>query len=110
MKNKNFQQSRTHKTLEQFKRNGKKAVVWKLTPEMASFLERFYGVYPYLYTIKTRCFSNVRLLNNSLLKEIHYSKKKGKDFLTLPLNKQELITLDAYNVSYRLLKYKIELN
>lgn len=110
MKNKEYIQSKTRKKLDILKSNGKKSVVWSLRHDMANFLTNFYDVTPFLYTIRTKTLPNIRFVHNKLLKDIHYSNKNGKKFLTRKLSQTELDMLRMCGISYRILKYKIVLN
>ena len=103
-------QSKTKKELEILKINGKQSVVWSLNHDMADFLSNFYSVTPFLYTIRTKTLPNIRFVHNKLLKDIHYSNKNGKEFLTRKLSQTELDMLRMCGISYRILKYKIVLN
>ena len=91
MKNRDFQFSRTRKQLQQYKSQGKKTVIWKLSYKQIEVLKMMRIKFePYLYKIKTRTFYNIRSVKSSLLKEIHYKSYQGKNFfLTLFRSKKD---------------------
>lgn len=110
MKNKNYQQSKLKKQLREKKNNGVRVLIWKLTPEAKELVESFgYYVEPYIYQINTRTFSNIRLIKNRLLKDLHYMNKRGKHFECRPLRKEEKEVLDEFGIKYKAVKYKIHL-
>lgn len=109
MKNKQYEQSRSKKTLDHMKRSGKKEVIWSLKPDQVDFLSRFYVITPYLYTMKTKRFSNIHNVESKLLKDLHYERKRGKDFITRRLKSEDLKILNRNGVNYRVTKYKISL-
>lgn len=54
MKNRDFQFSRTRKQLQQYKSQGKKTVIWKLSYKQIEVLKMMRIKFePYLYKIKT---------------------------------------------------------
>ena len=110
MKNKQHELSKSKKTLDFMKQNGKKMVVWSLRPDQVIFLSRFYCVSPVLYTMKTKTFSNIRGIHNKLLKDLHYGNKRGKQFITRPLTDDDMDLLERNGVYFRPVKYKIVLN
>ena len=110
MKDKQLELSRSKKTLDMMKRNGKRIVVWSLKPNQVDFLSRFYCVSPFLYTLKTKQFSNIRNIKNKLLKDLHYEYKRGRKFITRPLTEEDKELLKLNGVSFRIVKYRIVLN
>lgn len=110
MKNKQHEHSRSKRMLDKMKKAGKKEVIWALRPDQVTFLSRFFQITPYLYTMKTKQFSNVRNLESNLLKDLHFARKSGKDFMTRRLKNEDLKILKKNGVSFRILKYKIVLN
>ena len=112
MKRRDFEYSRTKKQLQQYKQNGKKELVWKLSYKQIEVIKMMKGVRyePYLYKIKTRPFSNIRSIKSSFLKDIHYKNKRGKKYFVTTLNNDEKQLLQDYNIPYHVVKYKIYLN
>ena len=111
MKNLDFQFSRTRKQLQQYKSQGKKTVIWKLSYKQIEVLKMMRIKFePYLYKIKTRPFYNIRSVKSSLLKEIHYKNKQGHSYYVRKLNNDEKQLLNDYNISYTVVKYVIHLN
>lgn len=110
MTNKQYRQSRSKRELDEMKRAGKKEVIMPLNPNQVEFLSRFFIITPYLYTMKTKCFSNVRNLESNLLKDLHFARKNGKDFMTRALKNEDLKILERNGVKFRILKYKVYLN
>lgn len=110
MKNCNYRQSRTKKKLLEERRKGKKFLVWKLTTTQRQDVEELgYIAEPFIYQIETRTFQHVRNLPSTLLKDIHYAKKRDKHYLARPLKQNEIELLKEYGVKHRILKYKIYL-
>ena len=110
MKNRNYWQSRTKKKLLEERWKGKKFLVWKLTIAQKQDVEELgYITEPFIYQMETRTFYNVRNLPSTLLKDIHYAKKRDKRYLARPLKQSEIELLKEYGVRYRILKYKIYL-
>lgn len=110
MKNKNYRQKKLKDQLEQKRREGKKELVWNLTPEKRREIQELgYDVEPYLYEIKTRTFYNIRALDNTLLKDLHYMNKRSKKFEIRKLKKDEMKVLNEFGISYRPIKFKIYL-
>ena len=109
MRNKQYELSKSKKTLDRMKNNGKKMVIWSLKPDQVAFLSRFYTVEPYLYMCKTRRFHNISAIRNHLLKDLHYSHKH-REFLTRPLTEEDKLVLTRNGVFYRVVKYMIVLN
>ena len=111
MNNRDFQFSRTRKQLQQYKSQGKKILIWKLSYKQNEVLKMMRIKFePYLYKIKTRPFYNIRSIKSSLLKEIHYKNKQGHSYYVRKLNNDEKQLLNNYNISYTVIKYKIYLN
>ena len=110
MTNKQHELSKTKKTLDCMKHNGKKMVVWSLKPDQVIFLSRFYCVSPFLYTMKTKTFSNIRSIHSKLLKDLHYENKRGRKFITRPLTNEDMDLLKRNGVHFRPVKYRIVLN
>ena len=110
MNNKQHELSKTKKKLDNMKLNGKKMVVWSLRPSQVEFLSRFYCVSPFLYTMKTKPFSNVRNITNKLLKDLHYENKRGRQFITRPFTDEDMDILKRNGVHFRPVKYRIVLN
>ncbi len=111
MKAKQYQLSCLKKQLREKKKNRVKVLEWKLTEEQKEYIENVLHlkVEPYLYRIRTRTFKNISKLNYSILKDIHYMKKRGKDFEVRRLSKKDKEILDEYGISYDPVRYKIYL-
>lgn len=110
MKNRNYREEKLRKQLQQKRREGKKVLIWDLSPNKRKQIEELgYRVEPYLYEIKTRTFYNVRALKSSLLKDLHYMHKRGKLLEVRTLKRGELETLDSYGIRYRPIRFKIYL-
>lgn len=63
-----------------------------------------------IWQINTKHFYNIRNLNSTLLKDLHYAYKRGKKTITrrkLSSEQQELLRMN--HVSFRPLKYNIYL-
>ncbi|MBR3003026.1 MAG: hypothetical protein IKF38_05680 [Clostridia bacterium] len=114
MKNKQYRnhrdQLKKRKSLSQLAAEGKKEVIWSLKPEDVLNLAQFYKITPYLYSMRTRKFSNIRYIKSPLLKELHYQHKRGKEFITRKLNKEELHLLQDHGITCKIIKYRIVLN
>lgn len=110
MKRDAYENSRLKHQLLDKKRNGVREVIWKLNPYQIEFIENTLGfsAEPYLYTVKTRPFYNIRELD-SLLKEIHYKNKRGIRECVFKLNPKQRKLLDEFGVKYAPCKYKIKL-
>lgn len=110
MKNKCYKQSKLKKDLAQKREQGTKILIWNLSPNKRQDIEALgYRVEPYLYSIKTRTFYNVRNLKSTLLKDLHFMKKSGKDYAVRQLKRGEKAILDEYGIKYNPVKYKIYL-
>lgn len=110
MKKDAYENSKLKYQLLDKKRRGVKEVIWKLAPGQVKFVEEKLGfeVVPYLYEIKTKTFYNVKELDR-LLKDIHYSWKRGKKVIVIKLNFKQKKILDEYGVKYVPYKYKIKI-
>ena len=110
MKNKAYRHSKLKKQLIQKREQGHKVLEWRLSKGKRIEIEELgYRVEPYLYSIKTRTFYNVSKLNNTLLKDLHYMKKRGKDYEVRPLKRGNKEVLDEYGIKYKPVTYKIYL-
>ena len=111
MKTKQYQLSCLKKQLKENKERRVKVLEWKLTKEQKEYIEKVLHlkVEPYLYKIRTRTFKNISELNYNILKDIHYTKKRGKNFDVRKLSPKEKEILDEYNIYYNPIKYKIYL-
>ena len=111
MKAKQYQLSCLKKKLKEKKKNRIKVLEWKLSKEQKEYIENVLHlrVEPYLYGIRTRTFKNISKLNYNILKDIHYSKKRGKNFEVRKLSTKEKEVLDEYGIYYNPVKYKIYL-
>ena len=110
MKRGDYVASRTKKTLLAKKWNGEKEVVWKLTPTQLEVAKSCFRVEPWLYAIKTRPFNDIRNLNSTLLKDIHFAYKKRKRIIVRKLKRSELKLLLGVGIKPIEFKYKIYLN
>ena len=110
MKRGDYVASRTKKTLLAKKRNGEKEVVWKLNLDQLEAAKSCFRVEPWLYAIKTRPFNNIRNLNSTLLKDIHFAYKKRKRRIVRKLKKGELELLLGVGIKPIEVYYKIYLN
>ena len=107
MKNKQFKLKQLKEKLRYRKEKGDKFVTWSLSKQALEYLiESGYRVEVELFQIKTRTFQNPKNING-ILKDIHYTKKKGLKTLTRKLKKDQIRALDEYGVKYYPLKYKI---
>jgi len=110
MKTRDYKKNQIMWKLRQKQRDGVKFMVWELAASTKEVIEQKYYVEPYLYSIKTRTFPNIRQINSKLLKELHYMCKRGKQYEVRPLTSNEMELLDARGIKYRIKKYKIYLN
>lgn len=109
LKNKQYENSKLKKQLEEKKRKGIKTLEWKLTKQQRSYVEQIgYYTEPILYYVKTKHFCNVSKLA-SILKNIHYKNKNGKTIIVLKLRESDQKLLDEYEVIYYPCKYRIYL-
>lgn len=95
----------------QFRKNkGCKFLEWKLSEKQKDYIEGHLGmrVEPILFLVKTRKFYNLKSLK-SILKEIHYKNRDGKDKIVMKLNQKDRRILDEYGISYYPYKYRIYL-
>jgi len=96
--------------LRQKREAGIKVLEWKLTAEKKEYIENLgYRVEPYLYEIKTKKFYNVRNLQSTLLKDLHYKNKRGKKGMVRALKRGDKQILDEYGIRYYPVKYRIYL-
>ena len=110
MKRKQYEASRTKKTLLDKKRRGEKFVIWKISSESQyEEIERLgFIIEPWIYEIKTRHFFNIRALP-SLLKDIHFANQRGKSVIVRRLKKSDEILLKEYDIRFQPIKYRINL-
>ena len=108
MKKYAYEHSRLKYQLLDRQRRGVKELIWKLEPAQVEYIEQkfHFEVVPYLYEVRTRTFYNAKTVDN-LLKDIHYSHKRGKKVIVLKLNSKQRKMLDEFNVKYRPYKYRI---
>ena len=111
MKEKAYEASKTKKQLLEKKRRGEKFVIWRISSKsQLQEIERLgFKKEPWLYEIKTRPFYNVKAIQSTLIKDIHYANKQGKRFITCKLKTCEKKVLDDFGVAYRPIKYRIDL-
>ena len=110
MENKNNELQTLVDKLEQYRKKGKKKITLELNPVEAKYLSKYYVLEPYLYKIYTKRFTNIRSINNSLIREIHQKCKDGKKSFITSLKHKDKKTLNEYNIKYRPQKYNIYLN
>lgn len=111
MKTKQYQLNCLKKQLREKQKNRIKILIWKLTKEQKEYIENVLHlrVEVYLYGIRTRTFKNIERLNYSVLKDLHYMKKRGKNIEVRKLSSEEKRILDEYEIRYYPIKYKIYL-
>lgn len=110
MKRKQYEASKTKKVLLDKRRRGEKEVIWKLSEIQLKEVEKLgMRVEPFLYEIRTRRFNNVRILQSSLLKDIHYASRDGKWQIVRHLKKCDIKILEEYGINFYPIKYKIYL-
>lgn len=110
MKNKENQLSQMKYKLRELKERKVKIVIWKLTKEEKEYIENLgYEVSPYLYEIRTKTFRNLYEIQDTRIRDIHYSSKQGKKTIVLKLKKKDMKVLEEFNVRFRPVKYKIRL-
>ena len=110
MRTRDYRVSKTMKTLKELKHNGKKFVIWSLpNKEVKAQVEKRYNTIPWIFELKTRTFSRVAT-KPTLIKDVHYAKKRGKDRMSLHLENSEISVLQEYGIQYREAKYMIVLN
>ncbi len=91
------------------KEAGKKEVTKKLSDEQREFIEEVLGyeTKPWLYEITTKTIEHVRKVKSSIIRDIHYAKKRGQKKLYKRLKVQDKKTLDEYGIVYRRFKDRI---
>ena len=110
MKNKNYRESRTKKTLRMMKDNGAKSVLWKLSTEQLEYFKKFYRIEPELYRVRTKIFSKEICSRYPILKYLRNERIfKNHDYLVTRLKRAEKSILDEFNIPYSVLKYRIYL-
>lgn len=110
MKNKNYMKNRLKKKIHQRQNNGVEYLIWKLSPHNKRMIEELgYRVEPYLYFIQTKFFYNMNGIWSSFLKDLHYAKKNGRNYIVSQLSQTQKELLDRYRIQYYPLKYKIYL-
>jgi len=110
MKNKCYQESKMKKQLIQMRKEGREYVIWKLSSIQLEELKRIgYRVEPFIYLIETRTFYDIRSVRSTLLKDIHYAKKRKKYNMVRKLKATEIELLEELGIKYKPLKYKIYL-
>ena len=110
MTKKEYALKRLKDQLREKKNRGCKSLIWKLNKDQKEFVQNLgFKVDPYLYEITTKTFYNIRSLKSTLLKDIHFLNKRGKQFEVRKLNKNEKQLLEENGIRYRVVKYKIYL-
>ena len=99
---------RTMTELAKLKGNGKKSVVWKLSPKVVSQVKEEYFVEEELYEIRTKHLKNIREEKNPILKEQHFAFKANKKTIVRPLSEKDKEDLEKRDVKYRPYKYRIK--
>ena len=102
------------KTIEKllcYANNGrKKELYWSLTEAQVENIKNMgFHVEPSIYEIKTKKMSNLRFVNEKILKDIHFANKRGKQFFTKSLNEDEKTLLSENGINFRVVKYLIKL-
>lgn len=111
MRDKEYRLSQTKYKLRNLKERKVRFVIWRLTRQQKEYIQGLgYEVIPYLYEVQTKQFRNISSINNSKLKELHYSFKRGKKAIVMKLNKQDMNIFDEYSVKFRPIKYKIRVS
>ena len=84
--------------------------MWKLNPSQRRIIEELgYRVEPFIYIIETRMFYDISKIHSTILKDIHYAKKRKTYHLVRPLNSREKQLLEDFDIKFEVLKYKIHL-
>ena len=111
MKNKDYKMTTLKQKIKDYENRGVSILNWRLHPNQVEYIEHVLHkcVDPYLYEIKTKPFVRIRDVHNTLLKDIHYSYKRGKDFLVRPLSDLDKKTLKENGIKFRTVKYHIYL-
>lgn len=110
MKNNNYRQNRLKKKIFQRQNGGIKYLIWKLSPQDKRMIEELgYRVEPFLYFVQTKLFYNINQIWSSFLKDLHYAKKSGRNYIVKQLSDTEKELLDRFRIRYYPLKYKIYL-
>ena len=112
MKNKCHKTSVLKKQIREYKESGKTVLRnWSLTRERKEeFIALGHEVEICLWEIHTKHFYNIRNLNSTLLKDLHYAYKRGKNTITRrKLSQEEQDLLRRNHVGFRPLKYNIYL-
>ena len=110
MNKQEYELSKLKKILFAKRRQGVKEVTWRInSKEKLEYIERFFDVEPWLHEIRTRTFQNIRTIESTLLKDIHYDSKKGKKTIVRKLKKSDKRYLDDYGIRYRAVTFKIKL-
>ena len=108
MKNSQMKLATLKYQLREYKNAGKKEVIRKLTDEQREYVETLgYATIPFLYEIVTKNFTNIKKVNGSIAKDIHYSNRKGRSKIYRKLKRQDLKILEENGIFYRSYKYRI---
>lgn len=110
LKNIDYRQNRLKKKMLQRQNNGMEFLIWKLSLKDKIMIEELgYKVEPYIYFVQTKLFYNIKSICGSFLRDLHYAKKNGRNYIVKPLSETEKELLDRYRIQYYPLKYKIYL-
>ena len=110
MKKQCYRQSKLKKQLLQERMKGIEVLVWKLNPSKKQDIEQLgYRVEPFLYIVQTKVFYNIKDIHISMLKDLHYMKKNGRNYQVRMLTQDEKNILNEFGIQYYPLKYKIYL-
>lgn len=110
MKRKDYRKSQIKHQLEARYNKHMTCVIWKLDAEQCEIVDELgYTRIPYIYEVTTRPFYNIRMIRETLVKDVHYACKRGRRVLYLKPQKGDLDTLARYGVKYKPYKYQISL-
>ena len=108
MKNSQMKFATLKYQLREYKNAGKKEVIRKLNEEQREYVETLgYATIPFLYEIVKKSFANIKKVNCSVVKDVHYSNRKGRRKIYRKLKRTDLKILEQNDIFYRIYKYRI---
>ena len=107
MKNTNYRFSKIKRKLRDLEKRRVKSVIWTLTEDTKEFVEKLYPTVPVYYSINTRTFFHLSEVKETILKDLHYARKRGKRRMVRKLNEEQRKILDNKGINYCPIKYEI---
>ena len=107
MKNKQNALYAQRKRLYKLRDDGVPFVDWKLTNEQWEYLSKFFRVEPLFFHIRTKAIKNIKDVKDTLLRDVHFSYKRGRTIISRRLNHEQKRLLTKNGISHYSFEYRI---